>query len=455
MSFEKPPTTPTPEQEKPKASAPETKNREKFEAETKEGATEKTAEFLNSDNQGFFNRMSEGGKNIANRVYEGLYEIPGVNRVVGKLEIAYNQFWLDRHEEKALKSKNKMDGLDLKIGLFGQSKKEIESVIENLKQQNIPGVESLQLKLKNMDRQKTDLLNEKDRTQTKFEERENKMKLYANERDRVADKLIGRYNEKLKPMEKELENLQTYKDQTDLLIAVTEVRHKEQIAKLGDIEKRKTQVEEALRRTGMSEKEIRKFEAVKTLEGFLAQGRKEIKIEKENLTQKKTEINERIAKVDAKANPYRDKREEFARVKEGRPLKMDMETRKRGKEFKGEEEARAHTRRGGSEAVYAAEEPTREVKVEAAEKDKERLKTSSYISGWNAYLQEKYGKDASKELIDSRDFSRETKLSGDYELGFEDFKNILAKYYKFRKMPTDKLNRSIDSFFEEKIKAGK
>lgn len=108
-----------------------------------------------------------------------------------------------------------------------------------MKSQNIPGVESLQLKIKVIDQQKINLLNEKDKVQSKFEARENKAKLYTNERDRVADKLIGRYNEKLEPMEKELESLQTCKDQADLVIAVTEVKHKEQIAKLDGIEKRK------------------------------------------------------------------------------------------------------------------------------------------------------------------------------------------------------------------------
>lgn len=405
MSSEKPPTTPTPEstEEKPKIPTPETATGGGTE-EFKENKSQETAEtasaFLSSENQSFWGRMSEGGKKIASQAYEGLYKIPGVNRVVGKMEIAYNQFWIDRHEEKSVEFKNKMDGLGLKSEAFEQSKKEIESVIENLRQQNIPGVESLELKVKVIDQQKINLLNEKDKIQSKFEARENKTKLYTNERDRVADKLIGRYNEKLEPLEKELENLQTCKDQADLVIAVTEVKHKEQIAKLDDIEKRKTQVEEALRRTGMSEKEIRKFEAVKTLEGFLSQGRENIRTEKENLARRKAEINAKIAKVDAKANPYRDKREEFARVKE----------------------------------------------------DKERLKTSDYVSGWNSYLQEKYGKKLPGELIDPKDFLRSTRLSAEHKLDFKDFKNILTKYYKFRKIPADKLNKSIDKFFAEKIK---
>lgn len=463
MSFEKPPTTPTPEstEEKPKIPTPETATGGGTE-EFKENKSQETAEtastFLNSENQSFLGRMSEGGKKLASQAYEGLYKIPGVNRVVGKLEIAYNQFWIDKHEEKAVGFKNKMDGLDLKAGAFEQSKKEIESVIEDLKSQNIPGVESLQLKIKVIDQQKINLLNDKDKAQSKFEARENKAKLYTNERDRVADKLIGRYNEKLEPMEKELENLQTCKDQADLVIAVTEVKHKEQIAKLDGIEKRKTQVEEALRRTGMSEKEIGKFEAVKTLAGFLAEGREKIRLEKENLAQRKTKINEKIAKVDAKANPYRDKREEFARVKEGRPIKIEVATRERGREFKGTEETASHTRaeNSGYESSRTYEqESSVETGEETIEEDKERLKTQDYILGWNSYLQEKYGKKLPGELIDPKDFLRSTRLSAEHKLDFKDFKNILTKYYKFRKIPADKFNKSIDKFFAEKIKVEK
>jgi hypothetical protein len=399
--------------------------------------------------------MSEVGAKIANQVYEGLYAIPVVNRIVGKLEIAYNQFWIDRHQEKTFQFKEKIDDLDLRVSVLDRSRKEIESAIENLKSQNIPGVESLQIKLQDIDRQKAGLLNEKDRIQSKFEARENKLKLYTNERDRVADKLIGHYEERLKPMEAELERLQTFNDQTDLLVAVTEAKHKEQLAKLGDIEKKKTQIEEALRGTGMSEEEIRNFEAIKQLDNVLADGREKIRIERENLVRRRAEINKRIAKVDRRASSYRDKREEFVRVKEGRPIKIEVAARQRGVEFRGEEKTRAHPR---SEAAYekgpvsAGVEKESDVETESAE-DKERLQTVAYIGGWNAFLKEIYKEKA--ELIDPKDFLRATHLSENYKLDFKDFKNILGKYLKFRKLRMEQFNKSIDAFFEKKVKVEK
>lgn len=452
MSAEKPPTTSTPEQEAQKTPNPEDiKNPEK----TTESAedSENTAFVLSPENKSFFGRMSEKGAKIANQVYEGLYKIPGVNRVVGKLEIAYNQFWINRHQEKAVQFKEKMDGLDLRVGSFDQSKKEIESVIENLKSQNIPGVESLQIKLQDIDRQKAGLLNEKDRAQSKFEVRDNKLKLYTNERDRVADKLIGHYEEKLKPMEAELEKLSTFNDQADLLVAVAEAKHKEQLAKLGDIEKKKTQIEEALRRTGMSEKEIRKFEAIKQIDEVLAGGREKVRIEKENLARRKAEINERIAKIDAKANLYRDKREEFIRVKESRPIKIDVAARQRGAEFKETEFKGEEFEGGGETRAHSKNEATHETDEGKSAEDKEQLQTAAFIGGWNTFLKETY-KDTAK-FIDVKDFLRAAGLSEKDRLDFKDFKNILGKYLKYRKLPVDQFNQSIDKFFEQKIKAEK
>ena len=56
--------------------------------------------------------------------------------MVGKLEIAYNQYWIDRHEEKAVEQKGRMDGFDVKIGALDHAKSEIESMIENLGNKN-------------------------------------------------------------------------------------------------------------------------------------------------------------------------------------------------------------------------------------------------------------------------------------------------------------------------------
>lgn len=406
-----------------------------------------TVSVLSPENQNFFSRMSESGKKIAHRVYQGLDKIPGVNRIVGRMEIAYNQFWIDRHQKKAVGFKSKMDGLDLRINALDQAKEEINSSIRNWKQQNISGVvESLELKLQDIERRKNGLLTKKDRAQTQLEARDNKIKLYTNGRDRVADRFINRYEEKLRPMEAELKRLQTHRDEADLLIAVAKARHKEKLAELDDREKEKNQLEEILQRAGMSKKDKA---IIRQLERAIADSRERIRIERENLTGRKAGIDEKIARVDERANPYRDKREEFIRVKKGRPIKIGVAVRQRDEGFSDEEKVLAHSRSGAArETDSISIEVGREIWAggERAE-DKERLQAAAYISGLNAFLTKVYGNTA--KLIDAKDFLRATRLSENNRLDFKDFKDILDKYLKYRKISMNQFNQSIDKFFEQ------
>ena len=163
---------------------------------------------------------------------------------------------------------------------------------------------------------------------------------------------------------------------------------------------------------------------------------KGVRMEKENLAKRKAEINKRIAKVDSKANPYRDKREEFIRIKKGRPIEIKVAPRQRSVDVKGGEEIRVHS-----------------IKVEVGIREvgnEERLRIADYLSLWNTFLKEIYKDKA--EVIDTKDFLRETSLPKNFKLDFEDFKNILEKYLKYRKLPVDQFNQNIKKFFEQKIK---
>ncbi len=406
---------------------------------------------FNPDNRGFFGRMSERAKKIATGAYEGLYKIPIVNKMVGKLEIAYNQYWIDRHEEKAVEQKGRMDGFDVKIGALDHAKSEIESMIENLGEQKLPGIASLQLKLKVLDAQKAELLGKKDKAQSKFEKRENKSKLYMNKRDQIADRLIDRYDEKLKPMEKELERLQTCREEAELFIMATNIKHDEELARLKGIENKKTKIEDAYRSTGMSEKQIRNDGAVKALEEILTEGREKIRAGKTSLEQRKAVIDKKIAKVDAKANPYRDKREQFVRVKAQRPVKMEVPVRERGQVFRGTEDTRAHIRAESSgdsdtakrETSQASETSAQTLEQDSTEIEKEKLDILTFITEWNVYLRGKHGENVSRELVNQNDFLRVTGFSRRQKLEPEKFKALLERYYKWKKLPMDKFTRGV------------
>ncbi|OGH80429.1 MAG: hypothetical protein A3I29_00570 [Candidatus Magasanikbacteria bacterium RIFCSPLOWO2_02_FULL_44_11] len=377
----------------------------------------------------------------------------GKNVLVGRFEIAYNQFWIDRHQKQTVEIKNKIDGVDIKIGALDRSIKEIASVINDLKRQGVPGGESLKLKLKEIERKMVVLKNEKDKLQTKFDVKENKMKLNTNQRDAVANKLIRHYDEKLEPMEGELESLATTLDETDLLVAVTEARHNGLLERLSEIEEKKTQVEEALKKIGMSAREISKFEAVTALHDILVSGRATIKNEKEDLKQRKAVIQKEIAAVDAKAGPYRDKKEAFVRIKSGRPIEMKLAERTKENEFTGQEDIKAHPRASRAEAAPASEKSSPET-APVKEGDKGRYSVSAFVGGWNKHLEKDYGAAATGEMIDLDDFIGATKLPEDFKMNSKDFKNIAGKYSKLRNKPTDKLNKTeksdgvVDKFFD-------
>jgi len=76
-----------------------------------------------------------------------------------------------------------------------------------------------------------------------------------------------------------------------------------------------------------------------------------------------------------------------------------------------------------------------------------------YVRGWNVFLKKRYKEEA--ELINLNDFLQTIGLSENFRLGFEDFKNILGKYLKFRKLSMEQFNKSIDTFFEKKVKVEK
>ena len=436
----------------PTFSEPDAPTLEALKTAASEGSAERNLmASLSLENQKFLNKMSEGGRNLLIQASEsiGLDGMSTFKTIAGKMGVAYNQFWLDRHAKKAAGFKREMDMYDLQTGALDKARGKMMSIVEKFTKQGVPGAEAIALKLNDIDRQKAGLLNKKDRVQSKFEGRDNKVKLYANERDRIADKLIGRYNEKLEPMEAELGKLETCRDEMDLSIAVTEAKHNDELLELSRSEKENKELEEALRTSGASEREIRKF--IEPLADQIAQGRAAIRAEKDRLAKQKAAIDKKVAKADARANPYRDKREEFVRVKAGRPVKMEAGARTRGKEFTGREEVAAHPRGEAPtlEEAPAAGGAAQETAAGTAETTEEatRFETSSLLSGWNTYLKETYGKNVpANELVDSKDFLKTTKLPGTAKLNPKDFKNILGKYYKLRKMPLNKFSKSIDKF---------
>jgi hypothetical protein len=395
------------------------------------------------ENQSFLERMSEKGKSLANRMYESLYAMPIINRIVGKLEISYNEYWAGAYEKKQIAFKEGMDSIDSDIKKRDDGKIKFESAIENLKKQGMPGAERLALDVRKIEDEKRKLLDKKNELNSEAEANENKKKIYTNKRDAIADKLIGRYDEKLKPLEAQLEDLKTQKDEVDLLSVSAEIRHKEVMRTIEDDEKRKAEIMSVGRSLGWSDKRIAGHEAIKGIEDCIAQKRERIRIEKENLTRQKIEVDKKIAKKDAEANPYRDKREEFVRVKDRRPIDIEMKKRQQAKEFTGRETVSGNTRtENAPEEVPYEEAPQVEV---APERRETRETAGQLINEWNAYLKNRLGNET-PGLINQVEFQRLTRLSANHPLEASDLKKVLPRFYKIKKLPVNQFSGHITTF---------
>jgi len=396
-------------------------------------------------------RVPSDKGSVFSRIYEGIYKIPGVNVVVGKMEMAFHQHFADSNEKKAVKFKVSLDSIKSSIDALDLGVKELESQVESMRQQGIPGGETLQLEIKKAQARRDSLLKEQDKTRTRFDEFSAETKLFTSERDRVADKLIEYYDKKLEPLESALEKQQTCKDQLDLTISVAASRHKKELARIEGLESKKAKIEESLRATGISDRDIRNNGAIKNFERMVSRAHGDIKAENDELIRRQRELNNGTASLNRRANPYRDRRSEFVRIKSGRPLEMDVEQRTSPHEFSGVDDIEAQTGReeeqGNTRPVRRAAEATPGT-LETAE---DQIELSSLISGWNEYIRETSGQENNEETIDIEDFLSATGLWADYSSDVEDFKDILTHYYKFRKKPTELFDTSFDNFFEERI----
>ena len=234
----------------------------------------------------------------------------------------------------------------------------------------------------------------------------------------------------------------------DVSIAVMNTRHAKIVEKMNDLEEKKNNLAEALAMSGMSERKVRRSEVIKLYDEQIRKGYENMRQEKESAEIRKNKMDERIAVEDRKSNPYRDKREEFVRIKENRPLDMGVETRTRSAGFDGRESAQGHVRNVESgESDQSGENGERMAEI------KGRVPANVLVSHWNRHIHEgaSNGVDfgGASSMLDQRDFFNISGLSQNEALGVKDFMDILSKYYKYRKVSNDNLNATIKRFSEQ------
>lgn len=374
-----------------------------------------------------FRALPERSRNVLQRMYDQVAAEPELRRVIGKMEIAYHQIFLDRHQEDSAKLKTKLDIVDAKLEGTDEARSDIEADIAQMERDGEPGSEALKMSLQKLDRRRAKIMAERDKKQTAFEAVDNKARLRATKRDAVADRLIDTYDKELLPLESELEALQTARDEVELTVIVTEVKHKELRQRAEEIQERKERTAGNMRRGGSSEKDIRK--AMSSYDTRIYGIAEQISRDEGAIATRKLEIDARVAIVAAAADPYRDKREEFVRIKNSRPIDIKVEARTREVVTDEETPTIGRTREfaepgGGAETTAAPEVDT-----------DPRPEVSSYVSQWNEHLAAK-GIDGARP-VDLGKFTKDAGIGEATKLDSDDFKKILAAYLKAIKVSSE------------------
>jgi len=458
-----PPPPEIPPAEKPVEKPPVlSESGEKSANESSEKPAEKVTDILSGGNKSFFSKMSEKASALMEDAYKGLYEIPIVNRLVGKFEIGFNQFWADKHENKAVALKGEIDSFSGKISGLDESKRGLLSVVEDLKRDGMPGSESILIKLRDLDRQKENYLNKKDKIQSKLEARKGKVEGYMQERDLVANRLVEYYDRELGPMDKQLEKLDMERGELELSVTVTEIRHRQLGETLSSLEQRKDKLEKALKASGMEEKDIKKFGAVEQWNELIYNGRERIRKDKELLAEQRIALDKRVSKAEAKADPYRDEREEFVRVTKRGRIDIKVPPKIEGKPFEGRKDIDQETGTPLPKTEYRETTRARDViqgetlpaggfmaeGVENAESREDRRPTlENYVTQWNMLP----GNIKNLNLlpkIDTVDFFRTIKgITKEFKMSMPEFKKVLAGYYKVKGKLTEPAKAALDRAF--------
>jgi len=386
---------------------------------------------LNNENKALFNATPEEKKGLLRRIYEGLYKVSGVNKIIGKLEIAYSDLRINGLTSKEEKLQEEINRIDKETQLSKKSQSSMQFLIADAKEKGAP-IASLEQNISLIAKRAEDLSRKKSDIQEKLTERQEQRDVYINKRREVADKLIGYYDEKIKPMEETLASLQTLKSRLDFKSSAIEITHKKQEADLHSIEERLNSVKESYRAEGRPESEIKK--TLKDLEAYLDTGRANIQKKREKILDDKEEQEKKIAEAERLVALHKEKRDEFMRTKEGKPRENKKD-----------------------KVTQDIKTIPIETETISTEQNIERLPVQSYISRWNEYLKNENIAESLKKPIDSKDFLIETGWSDDFVIDFEDFKKILPRYLKLKGIVVEDgiLNASIEDFNKNKAESGK
>ncbi|HEY0964265.1 MAG TPA: hypothetical protein VGE31_00525 [Candidatus Paceibacterota bacterium] len=269
---------------------------------------------LGSQAKEIFGTMSDKGRAVAGALYEGINRIPGVSRLTAKAEIAYNQFFITHHERVAAIQGEKIADLSARASALNETARELEGAIETLKGLSNANFESLQKKVSKFYRERSELLSQQAQLELRQNERVTNAERFIAERDRVADRLINTYQEKLSLVDARVEKLRDDQEHLALQIEAAEHLNQDELKRLAAVEEQKKIIEQALIASGQS------LAPLRSIEQEIRRGRETIAKKQAEYRDHMNTMKERINAAEAKGAPFKTRKQEFINLKRATTL---------------------------------------------------------------------------------------------------------------------------------------
>ncbi|MFC1700427.1 hypothetical protein ACFLZ4_02175 [Patescibacteria group bacterium] len=367
---------------------------------------------LSDSNQEIMNSLPKRGRLFAEKVFEN----PLINRPAAKLAIAYDNFLIDKHQKKANTWEKKMGDADEKIKEFDTPRQTIEEALKDLEDENKPGVAGLRAKLTKINSKVGKLNVEKNGYKEKYVERQKKNKEFIETRDTIAGKLVKHYDEKLKPIERGVEEMTKERNEADLLITVTEIEHEEFLSKIKEAEEKKIKLENALATIGESRRSIRRETAVVTRGEEIKESKDNAKKILKNIEEMKKELIKADEKIDRqvnKAKPFKEQRKAFENIITGKTQ---------------DDSERQEDKKDAFTIGVLIENAFNENSKRKSEEEKETFKLEDALKMWNELVSKSYTGN-SKAVADYEHLLKTTGLSSSGRISIRSLGKLLKKYF--------------------------
>ncbi|MEK7520952.1 MAG: hypothetical protein AAB560_02635, partial [Patescibacteria group bacterium] len=340
-------------------------------------------------------KASDAVKRFAKKLYEGVRM-----KTVNRAKIWFNEKIYNWHDKKSRKYVGQVSAFDRQItGLENQIKEHEEGLSRRFANASAASRERIFSSIQKMRRDVEKLTADKEKAQSRLNNRDNEKRRYENKQKDNAAEALGRIADGLRPYELKIAARKKCKEQYDVEISSHAARKKEFQAEL-----------EALRREmAGAPKEVKKAikEEIALIQAEIKRAEKNIK----NRVKARQEIEKQLTKLERGASYWRDARNEFSRIAN---RERAYYAKKAKKPIVEADLARKEISAGGGEEAAPAER-----------KEIKKIRPlSERINEWNDHFRTAFP-------LSAVDLRRAGVITGERDLLTEDFVSILNDYYVF------------------------